>query len=359
MKNSRIVLCLLLLLPLGCVTASRSPIPGAGNADDLIEPGEVHFKHLWQVTEGGENAEAYWSFDGNRLVLQRRNEDEGVNWDRIYVMDQAFNLEQVSPGKGVTTCSYFLPGDRRVVFASTHGYMEEGPPPVDHSEGYVWALYPEYDVWVRDLDADSLPPIASGWGYDAEATVSPVGDRIVFTSTRSGDLELWTCDLDGASLFQVTDELGYDGGAFFSHDGEQLVFRTTAFTPGQEAEEVRQYQELLGQWRIRPHSMEIMLIDVDGTNRRQLTHLGGANFAPFFHPDDSRVVFSTNHHESGGRNFDLYSISVDTEDLERITTYSGFDSFPMFSPDGRYLAFASNRGGTKQGETNVFIAEWQ
>ena len=268
-------------------------------------------------------------------------------------------LEPISSGRGVTTCSYFFPDGRRVLFASTQFHHAECPPPADFSEGYVWRVFPEYDIWSHDLETGAEHPLTSQWGYDAEATISPRGDRIVFTSTRSGDLELWTCDLEGSALFQVTDSLGYDGGGFFSHDGRRIVFRTTQFTPEGGEEELETYRRLLADWKVRPHSMEIMLIDADGTNRVQLTNLGGASFAPFFFPDDRRVIFSTNHHEEGARNFDLFAIGVDGTGLERITTYEGFDSFPMFSPDGRYLAFASNRGGDVDGETNLFIAEWR
>ncbi|MEW6073477.1 MAG: hypothetical protein AB1726_12915 [Planctomycetota bacterium] len=351
----------LLLFAPACVTAPPAPIPGAAGADHLIEPGETHLAHLWKLTRGGENAEAYWSFDGRRLVLQRRNLEEDIPCDRIFVVERGFDLELVSTGTGVTTCAYFLPGDRAVLFASTHGYAAECPPPIDFQKegGYVWAVHAEYDLYVRDLDTGELSPFLPCWGYDAEATVSPRGDRVVFTSTRGGDIDLWTCNLDGSNLVQVTDTLGYDGGAFFSHDGTQLVYRSTFFTPGKETAETAVYRELLARWRVRPHHMEIMLADADGGNRRQITHLGGANFAPFFFPDDTRVIFSTNHHETGARNFDLFAIGVDGEGLERITTYAGFDSFPVFSPDGRFLVFASNRGGERPGETNIYVAEWR
>jgi len=343
-----------------CAPATSCPLPGGKPVDELIQPGEEHFAHLWQLSFGGENAEAYWSCAGDRLVFQRRDPSLGIDCDRIFVtLPEGGEPVQVSSGKGVTTCAYFLPGDEAVLYASTHGHQDSCPPPPDYSQGYVWPLHPEYDVWVRDLDGGAPRPLTGEWGYDAEATISPCDDRIVFTSTRSGDLELWTCDLDGSDLFQVTDALGYDGGAFFSHDGERLVFRTSAFTPGQEAEEEASYRELLGQWKIRPSRMEIMVIDTDGSNRRQLTNLGKASFAPYFYPDDSRVIFSSNHASESGREFDLYSIGVDGEGLERITSYEGFDSFPMFSPDGRYLAFSSNRGGTQRGETNMFVAAWR
>ncbi len=354
---TRAALALLLFALSSC--ASAPPLPGAVPADDWILPGETHFARLWKLTEGGENAEGYWSFAGDRIVFQRRHPQSGVDCDQIYLLRPGDEPELVSTGQGVTTCAYFMPGDRSVVFASTHARMEGCPPPVDFSEGYVWAIRPEYDLWTRDLDTGALTRLTDTWGYDAEATVSPRGDRMVFTSTRSGDLELWTCALDGSDPVQVTDAIGYDGGAFFSHDGKSLVFRSTAFTPGAEAQEQATYRDLLSNWKVRPHSMEIMLIDVDGTNRRQLTRLGRASFAPFFHPDDSKVIFSSNFHEEAARNFDLFSIPVTGGEPERITTYEGFDSFPMFSPDGRYLVFASNRAGAEPGETNLFVAEWQ
>ncbi len=341
------------------------PIEGARLVDELIDEGETHFAHLWQVTTRGENAEAYWSFAGDRLVLQRRFPEGGIECDRIFVTD-GVELEQVSPGAGVTTCSYFLPGDRAVLFASTHAQHETCPPPPDHSQGYVWALHPEYDVYRYDLESGQLSPLVTGAGYDAEATVSPRGDRIVFTSTRSGDIELWTCALDGSDLRQVTDAPGYDGGAFFNHAGTELVFRSTAFTPGEEEQELADYRRLLDMWKVRPSRMEIYVCGVDGSNLRQVTALGKANFAPYFHPSDERILFSSNHHDSGrpALNFDIFAVDRDGGNLERITFYDEgrgkcFDSFPMFSPDGRYLAFSSNRGESPPGETNVFIAEWR
>ena len=340
------------------------PVPRVRQVDYLIRADEPHFRHLWQVTKGGENAEAYWSSDGKRLVLQRRNPDEGLECDQIFVTDRETGaLTAVSDGKGTTTCSYFMPGDREVLFASTRGTMADCPPKVDLSQGYVWAVWPEFDLWVRDLEEGGLRQLTDVHGYDAEATLSPKGDRLVFTSSRSGDLELWTMDLDGGNLLQVTDELGYDGGAFYSHDGTKLVFRATVFADGEGGERERgRYQELLAQWRIRPQALEIFICDADGSNRRQVTRLGGANWAPYFFPDDRRLLFSTNHHDpdmSDGINFDLYAVNLDGTGLERVTAYEGFDAFPMFSPDGRFVAFSSNRGGTQAGETNVFIAEWR
>lgn len=334
-------------------------LPGMERVDHLIQEGETHFAGLWKLTAGGENAEAYLSYAGDRLVLQRRHESEGIECDRIYVTDAERGLVPVSNGRGVTTCSYFLPGDREVVYASTHGAHETCPDKPFYP-GYVWYLHPEYELWVNDLETGHARKITDRWGYDAEATVSPLGDRMVFTSLRTGDVELFTCDLDGGNVVQVTDELGYDGGAFFSHDGSKLVFRSTAFPEGEEGEAQRgEYRMLLERGMVKPSAMELRVCDVDGTNRRTVTNLGDANWAPYFFPTDDRIVFSTNHHRENKRIFDLFAIDEDGGNLERITTYEGFDSFPYFTRDGRWLVFSSNRGGSVEGETNVFIARWQ
>jgi len=349
------------------VQRAAPPIAGAKAAHHLIQPGEErHFAGLWQVTSGGENAEAYWNFAGDRLSLQISNREENINCDRIYVTDaENGRPTQISSGLGVTTCSYFMPDGQRVLYASTHA-GHDSCPKKPRSEGYVWMVWPDYDIYVTSLADLDERPLITGFGYDAEATVSPLGDRIVFTSTRSGDLELWTSDLDGGDLRQVTNTLGYDGGAFFSHDGQRLVFRSTEWTPGKEAEEQAAYRDNLSRWMVRPQAMEIYTIGVDGTERQQVTALGGANFAPYFHPNDERILFSSNHHAQGrqGLDFDLFAIGVDGSDLEQITFFDGppgkqFDGFPMFSPDGRWLAFSSNRGDGPPGSTNVFIARWK
>jgi len=339
-------------------------MPGLVNVDRLILPEESHFQHLWQVTNGGENAEAYWSFDGKALSMQAKHGD--MQCDRIFVVRNGGTPEQISSGKGTTTCSYFLPDGQHVLYASTHAAHDECPPRPDMSHGYVWSLYPEFDIYTKDLQSGAITPLIAGPGYDAEATVSPRGDRIVFTSVRSGDVELWTSNLEGGDLKQVTDTPGYDGGAFFSPDGQWLVFRSTAFSPDHYEQELQDYRSLLAQDLVRPSNMELALMRADGQDRRQLTELGGANFAPSFFPSGKRIIFASNHHDTAkpAMNFDLFAIDTDGGNLERITYYNGqrgkqFDSFPLFSPDGRYLAFSSNRGDGKPGETNVFIAEWK
>jgi len=336
------------------------PFAGLTACDELIREGETHFARLWRVTRGVENAaEAYWSFAGDRLVFQAT--PDGTKCDSIFATDvRGLEPTRLTNGRGVTTCAYFLPDDSRVLYASTHAWQMDCPTPPDRSAGYVWQVHPEYDIYVQDLATGRETALTGEYGYDAEATVSPRGDRMVFTSTRSGDLELWTSKLDGSDLRQVTHEPGYDGGAFFSHDGEWLVYRSTMFTAGKEAEERTDYERLLAKWQVRPTRMEIMVSRVDGSERRRVTNLGKANWAPFFFVGDRRIVFATNHHDDkkGMPNFDLFAIDVDGANLERITFEKDFDAFPVFSPDGKWLAFASNRGASKPGETNLFVAEW-
>jgi Tol biopolymer transport system component len=339
--------------------APTPPLAGAELADHLIADGETHFAHLWKLTSGFDNAaEGYWSFAGDRIVFQA--ELEGVRCDRIFVTEAANGVwRQLSNGKGKTTCAYFLPNDDKVIYASTHLRHDECPPPLDYSKGYVWAIHPEFDLFVQDLATGDETRLTRTWGYDAEATISPVGDRIVFTSTRSGDLELWACDLEGNGLTQLTARLGYDGGGFFSSDGEWVIYRRTRFGSDDEHQP---YRDLLREWTVRPHAMDIWIVKADGSRQdRAVTDLGGASFAPYFFPGDERILFATNHHDTNSPQveFDLFAVDIDGEDLEQVTTYVGFDSFPMFSPDGGWLVFASNRGGSKPGETNLFLAQWK
>jgi len=329
-------------------------------------PDEKHLKNVRQLTFEGENAEAYWSNDGRRLILQRKSGEMAA--DQIYVLDLVTgDLALVSTGTGRTTCSYFLQGDKRILFASTHHTGAE-PPPVAKREpgkGYVWSVFREFDLFTADPDGKNLKQLTDSPGYDAEATVCPVTGAIVFTSVRDGDLELYTMEADGTNVKRVTNRPGYDGGAFFSHDGSKLVLRS-AFP--RTKEEAGEDKDLLGQALVRPSHMEITVCKRDGSSFRQLTANGCANFAPFWLPDDKRIIFASNwkgmeqaqktgNHSLAG-NFDLFVIGEDGKGLEAVTSSTEFDSFPMFSPDGKHLVFASNRLGKKQGDTNVFIAEW-
>lgn len=317
-------------------------------------PDEPRLRNVRQLTFGGENAEAYFSADGQRLIFQMTR--EGVApCDQIFTMDlDGTDIRRVSTGEGRTTCAYFFPSGDRIVYSSTHHVDAACPAPPDRSRGYVWGLFP-YDVFVANADGSGLTQITHEPGYDAEATISPDGSRIVFTSDRDGDLEVYTMDPDGSNVTRLTDSPGYDGGAFFTADGSQIVFR--ARHPESE-EELADYRSLLEADLIRPGVLDIYIMNADGTDKRRLTDNGAANFAPFPHPNGRQIIFSSNMHDPQGRDFDLYLINLDGTGLKRVTQSPEFDGFPMFSPDGSLLVFASNRGAAQEGDTNVFIAEW-
>jgi Tol biopolymer transport system component len=322
----------------------------------VIHPDEKHFRNLRQITFGGQNAEGYWSPDGQKIVYQRMDEAEGVMCDQAYVFDLASGeSRRVSNGKGRVSCAYFADGGRRVLYASTHLADAACPPPADHSKGYAWPMVQGYDIVSHALDGSGFRRVTDTPGYDAEATLAADGKTIVFTSVRDGDLEIYTMATDGSRVKRLTHEPGYDGGPFFSPDGKRIVYRRDALP---DAASLARYQELLAQNLYRPGALELWVMDADGGNKRQLTRLGAASFAPYFHPDGKRIIFSSNHPSPRGRAFDLYMIGDDGSGLERITSEPTFDGFPMFSPDGKKLVFASNRGGKTPGETNLFVVDW-
>ena len=321
----------------------------------LALPNEKHLSNMRQLTFGGENAEAYFSADGKQLIFQSTREGHGC--DQIYSMNiDGSNVKMLSNGEGRTTCSYFYPNGKRILYSSTYLGDKQCPPRPDYSKGYVWAVYPTYDIFIANPDGSNAKQLTNTPGYDAETTITLDGKKLVFTSMRGGDLDVYTMDADGKNVRQLTNELGYDGGPFWSYDGKQIVYR--AYHPKNE-EEKKDYLDLLKQNLIRPTTLEIWVMNADGSNKRQVTSNGKANFGPYFFPDGKRIIFASNMDDpKGGRNFELYKINVDGTGLERITYSDAFDGFPMFSPDGKKLVFASNRNGKVQGETNVFIAEW-
>ncbi len=329
--------------------------PQSENTQDSIRySAERHLTNVRQLTFGGQNAEGYFSFNEKMITFQSTR--DSLQCDQQFVLDlKTGNSWRISTGKGRTTCGYFFPGDKRLLFASTHHLNPQCPPPPDYSKGYVWQVSPEYDIFTVNLDGSNLQRLTTTERYDAEATISPVGDRMVFTSLRSGDLDLYSMKLDGTDVRQLTNDVGYDGGAFFSRDGKRIVYRAWHYT---DSTETQKYRELLSHNLVRPSRMEIMVMNADGTNKRQITHNGAANFAPFFLPDNRRIIFASNMSDPKGRNFDLFMINDDGTALEQITFSPTFDSFPMFTRDGKHIVFASNRNGKVQGETNLFIADW-
>ncbi len=366
-KSSLTRIALFFTLPIFILfTASTQKNNYDTSADTLRFSGESHLRNIRQLTFGGNNAEAYWSFDDKQLSFQS-------DWKEINSQpcDQIFKLNidgsplengkrymLLSTGKGRTTCSYFLK-DGRIIYASTHAADDKCPESKMFSVGrYVWPIYKTYDIFIANKDGSNPKVLIGGEGYDAEATVSPDGKYIVFTSTRSGDLELWRYEIETKKLLQLTNTLGYDGGAFFSRDSKHIVWRASR-PQGNEAEI---YKKLLADGYVEPKELNIFMADIDGKNVKQVTKLPGANWAPFFHPDGKRILFCSNHHslDQGGRIFDLFMINIDGTGLEKITNSETFDAFPMFSYDGKKLVFCSNRQSDRKPthDTNIFIADW-
>jgi TolB protein len=356
---SVLFLLFLLIVPLESVkhiaTISTAATAMTSPGDELALSAEKHLRNVRQLTFGGENAEAYFSGDGRELIFQSKREP--LECDQIFTMnaDDGSSVRMVSTGEGRTTCSYFFPKRRRILYASTHGASRECPPRPDYRNGYVWPIYPSYDIYTARPDGSDLKQLTRTPGYDAEATISTDGRKIVFTSMRDGDLDIYTMDASGKNVRRLTSALGYDGGPFFSRDGRQIVYR--AYHP-QTPEQIARYKQKLSENLIEPTIFELWVMNSDGTNKRQVTRLGAASFAPYFFPEGRRIIFASNVNDPKGRNFDLYAIDVDGTNLERITYEETFDGFPMFSPDGRKLVFASNRNAKTRGDTNVFIADW-
>jgi TolB protein len=337
------------------IAISLSSSTAQQTADKQVEfPNEKHLSNVKQLTFGGENAEAYFSGDGSHLIFQSKREN--LECDQIFTMrTDGSELKMVSTGKGRTTCSYFYPHKDSILYASTHLGDAKCPPRPDFSKGYVWPIYPSYDIFSAKSDGSQLKQLTKTPGYDAEATISTDGKRVVFTSMRDGDLDIYTMDADGGNVKRVTSELGYDGGPFFSSDGKQIVYR--AYHP-KTPEQIARYKQKLAENVIEPTVFELWVMNADGSNKRQVTQLGAASFAPYFFPDGKRIIFASNMNDPKGRNFDLYTINVDGTGLERVTFNESFDGFPMFSPDGKKLVFASNRNAATRGDTDVFIADW-
>jgi Tol biopolymer transport system component len=334
-----------------------SPVSLAQNknsSDTLRMAGERHLKNIKMLTLVGENAEAYLSFNQKKLIYQ--STVGNLNCDQIFTMNiDGTSKKMVSTGLGRTTCAYFLPGDSTIIYASTHLVGDECPPPPDRSKGYVWKLYESFDIFSANADGSNIARLTNTDGYDAEATVSPLGDKIIFTSTRDGDPELYSMNIDGSNQVRLTFEKGYDGGAFYSHDGKKICFRTSR---PKTDKELSDYAELVKDGLVRPTALEVYVMDSDGKNIQQITNAGKASFAPFFHPDGKRIIFSSNINSTNGRNFDLYIINIDGTGLEQVTFNDTFDGFPMFTSNGKKLIFASNRFNLNPSDTNIFIADW-
>jgi len=351
MKN--LIYLIIIVFIFGCTTADEKILRKQAEANVTIFEGETNLENIKQLTFGGQNAEAYFSYDASKLIFQSTR--DGNECDVIYTMNSdGTNVEQVSSGNGTTTCSYISPDGKSIIYASTHLSSDDCPPKPDMSRGYVWALYESYDIFKADSDGNNIIRLTDSPGYDAEAVYSPKGDRIIFTSVRTGDLELFIMKPDGSGVEQITDNPGYDGGAFFSIDGEWIVWRASR----PEGEELADYQNLLKEGLIRPSKLEIYIMNLNDRTPIQLTNNGAANFGPYFLPNMEKVIFASNMDDPKKRNFELYTVDIKTKEVSRITYNPTFDGFPMFSHDGKKIVFASNRNNSQTGETNIFIADW-
>ena len=342
------------------MVAEKKPAPF--DTVKLVYGDEKHFGNMRQLTFGGDNAEAYFGADGKAITYQYTDPAKGVACDQIFYANLenptgGFRPKRISNGKGRTTCAYIMPDGKSVLYASTHTSADSCPPVPDRSviKKYVWPVYESYDIFVSDLDGNIIEKLTDEPGYDAEATISPKGDKIIFTSMRNGDLDLYTMDLDGGNVKQITNETGYDGGAWFSPDGKQIVWRASRFkTP----EEKKEYLDLLERGLVMPTNMEVFIANADGSKARQITHLGKANWAPSWMPDGKHIIFASNHEYERGYPFNLYVMGTDGSGLKKISHDGGFDAFPMFSPDGKKLIFSSNRNNGGGRATNLFICDW-
>ncbi|MCW5940628.1 MAG: PD40 domain-containing protein [Fimbriimonadaceae bacterium] len=324
------------------------------SAPITAHPSEKHLRNIRQLTFGGQNAEAYWNKSGTKLIFQTRQ--PGFPDEQIFTMNaDGSDKRLVSTGEGRCTCSYFFPDGKHILFSSTHELNKGPQPPVDMSKGYFWMVNPQFRLYRARTDGSRLEKLLDRNGYIAEATVDPNGKFITFTGSFDGDLEIYRMDANGKNVRRLTNDPGYDGGPFVSWDGKKIVYRRDLIESDSELQE---YKALLAQNLVRPSKLEIWIMDADGKNKRQLTNLGCASFAPFLHPDGKRVIFASNYGDARGREFDLYTIGVDGKNLERITFEGEFDGFPMFTRDGKRLVFASNRNGKVRGETNIFVADW-
>ncbi len=358
MRYSIILSLILAALVIGYSVVSRSALTASVTAQKraqtgIKDPRERHLANVKQLTFEGENAEAYFSPDGKRLIFQRAEKADGC--DQIFSINlDGSEMRRLSNGQGKTTCSYFTPDKKHIVYASTYKADPNCPPKPDYSRGYVWALFPGFDIYRANLDGSNPTPLTTTDRYDAEATIRKDG-TIVFTSLRNGDLDIYTMDKNGRNVKQLTSEMGYDGGPFWSYDGKKIVYR--AYHPQTETEK-SDYQALLKENLIRPTKLDLWIMNADGLDKRRVTNNDKANFAPYFFPDGKRIIFASNMDDPRGRNFEIYLINTDGTGQERVTFNETFDGFPMFSPDGKKIVFCSNRNAAKQGDTNVFIADW-
>lgn len=364
MKKLIYLLPLVLLILVSSFHHSAFSIHSSSKTEDTLHyPEEKHFANLQQLTFGGDNAEAYFSFDGQWIIFQRTHAKDGLNCDQIFVgkvpaYGEKFTYKMVSTGKGRTTCGSIMKDGKHIIYASTHLGADTCPPVPDRKQygnKYIWPLYDSYDIFMADMNGKIVKQLTHSKGYDAEATLSPDGNKMIYTSDKDGDIDLYIMNLKTGKEKRITNTLGYDGGAWFSPDGKKIIWRASRpSTP----DEIKEYKELLAENLVAPTHMEVFVADADGSNAKQVTNFGQANWAPAYLPDSKRIVFASNHEYKRGFPFNLYTINEDGTNLQKISRDKGFDAFPMFSPDGKKIIFCSNRNNGGTHDTNIFIADW-
>jgi Tol biopolymer transport system component len=336
------------LIPLALIALNAPPM--------RAQPLPSHFANLKQLTNGGSNGESYWSPDSKRIIFQSTR--DGRTCDQEYIMNaDGSDQHMVSTGKGVTTCGYFTSDNKHIIYASTHAAGAACPAPPDRSKGYVWSIYPSFDIYLATDKGEIVQKLTDAPGYDAEGTVNFKTKRILYTSMASGDLELWTMKEDGSGKTRITDTEGYDGGAVASRDGKMMVWR--AYHPDTPAK-IEKYRELLKENLTTPMKMELFVKRVGSSvAASQITDFGCASFAPTFTPDGQQILFASNKNKCDSGQFDLFLINIDGTGLEQVTNWGKFTSFPEFSPDGKKLIFSSSFQSKGNYEFNIFSVDWK
>ncbi|MEZ6092455.1 MAG: M28 family peptidase [Pirellulaceae bacterium] len=339
----------------------RSPVEKA-DAKLAAEREKELLSGTRQLTfSGRRSGEGYFNADGTEMVFQSEREP-GNPFYQIYTLDlETGDLDRVSPGVGKTTCAWIHPQGDRILFASTQADPDAKQKQEDEiairqsgkERRYSWDYDPSYDLFHYDRKTQNYVRLTDVKGYDAEASYSPDGKRILFASNRAAYereltakeaklfevdpavmIDLYIADADGGNVRRLTDTLGYDGGPFFSPDGQRLCFRRFAENGA---------------------TAEVMTMAINGSDEKQLTHLNAMSWAPYYHPSGDYLIFTTNKHGFG--NFELYLIdAAGKSEPVRVTYTDGFDGLPVFSPDGRQLAWSTTR--TADGNTQIFLADW-
>lgn len=316
------------------------------SAQDRDAPGEqAWIKNVRQLTNEAmglsKAGEAYFSADGKRICFQAF--PKGKDDYQIYVMNlDGSGLKMVSTGQGATTCAYFHPTGRTLLFASNHldqrpAVMPEAIRKKIEASGqsrYTWPFPPGMDMFEYDFSTEKLRRLTNAEGYDAEGSYSPDGRLIVFTSMRDGDQEVYISDADGKNERRITRVKGYDGGPFFSPDGKRIVYRSDRDGNGK---------------------MQIFTNNLEGTAEKAITGKDVLHWCPFWHPSGKWLIFTRADHR-GRPNYDLYLLRDDGSRTLRVTTDTAFDGLPVFSPDGRQLMWTSKRGGLEGAQ--VFLADF-